>query len=43
MRCWLGLSPVTEDQSPAGLQKFLASEIDRWGALIERAGLAKSQ
>ena len=25
------------------LQKFLASEIDRWGDIIERAGVAKSQ
>ena len=29
--------------SPAELQKFLASEIDRWGGIIETAGLAKSQ
>ena len=38
----LGTVPV-EASSPAELQKFLASEIDRWGDLIERAGLAKSQ
>jgi len=25
------------------LQKFLASEIDRWGSLIQRAGLAKTE
>jgi hypothetical protein len=25
------------------LKKFLAAEIDRWGHLIERAGLAKTQ
>jgi tripartite-type tricarboxylate transporter receptor subunit TctC len=28
---------------PAELQRFLASEIDRWGDIIERAGVAKSQ
>jgi tripartite-type tricarboxylate transporter receptor subunit TctC len=39
----LGLNPVPEDRSPAELQKFLASEIDRWGGLIDRAGLAKTQ
>ena len=38
----LGIVPV-DSPSPAELQKFLASEIDRWGQLIERAGLAKSQ
>jgi hypothetical protein len=25
------------------LQKFLASEIDRWGGLIQRAGLARTE
>jgi hypothetical protein len=25
------------------LQKFLAAEIDRWGSLIQRAGLAKTE
>jgi tripartite-type tricarboxylate transporter receptor subunit TctC len=38
----LGTIPV-DSPSPAELQKFLASEIDRWGDLIERAGLAKTQ
>jgi tripartite-type tricarboxylate transporter receptor subunit TctC len=38
----LGLIPV-DSPPPAELQKFLASEIDRWGDLIERAGLAKTQ
>ena len=38
----LGTIPV-DSPPPAELQKFLASEIDRWGKLIERAGLAKSQ
>jgi len=38
----LGTFPV-DSPPPAELQKFLASEIDRWGDLIERAGLAKSQ
>jgi tripartite-type tricarboxylate transporter receptor subunit TctC len=38
----LGLVAVTSEQ-PAELQKFLATEIDRWGGLIERAGLAKTQ
>jgi tripartite-type tricarboxylate transporter receptor subunit TctC len=34
----LGTIPV-KSPSPAELQKFLAAEIDRWGKLIERAGL----
>jgi tripartite-type tricarboxylate transporter receptor subunit TctC len=38
----LGTIPV-QSPSPPELQKFLASEMDRWGRLIERAGLAKSQ
>ena len=38
----LGLIPV-DSAPPAELQKFLAAEIDRWGDLIERSGLAKSQ
>jgi tripartite-type tricarboxylate transporter receptor subunit TctC len=38
----LGVIPV-DSPPPAELQKFLASEIDRWGVLVERAGLAKSQ
>jgi tripartite-type tricarboxylate transporter receptor subunit TctC len=38
----LGLIPV-DSPPPAQLQKFLADEIDHWGKLIERAGLAKSQ
>jgi tripartite-type tricarboxylate transporter receptor subunit TctC len=38
----LGTIPV-ESPSPAELQKFLASEIDRWGDIIERAGAARSQ
>jgi tripartite-type tricarboxylate transporter receptor subunit TctC len=38
-----GTIPVAEKSSPAELQKFLASEMDRWGKLIEKAGLAKSQ
>jgi tripartite-type tricarboxylate transporter receptor subunit TctC len=38
----LGTIPV-DSPPPAELQKFLALEIDRWGDLIERAGLAKSQ
>jgi len=37
----LGTLPV-KSPSPAELQKFLASEIDRWGKLIEHAGVAKS-
>jgi tripartite-type tricarboxylate transporter receptor subunit TctC len=32
-----------QDASPDQLQRFLASEIKRWGALIDQAGLAKSQ
>jgi tripartite-type tricarboxylate transporter receptor subunit TctC len=39
----LGTIPVAEASSPAELQKFLASEIDRWGVLIEKAGLTKTQ
>jgi tripartite-type tricarboxylate transporter receptor subunit TctC len=38
----LGTIPV-DSPPPAELQKFLASEIDRWGHIIERAGVAKSQ
>jgi tripartite-type tricarboxylate transporter receptor subunit TctC len=38
----LGTIPV-DSPPPAELQKFLAAEIDRWGDLVERAGLAKSQ
>jgi tripartite-type tricarboxylate transporter receptor subunit TctC len=38
----IGAVPV-ESPPPAELQKFLASEIDRWGGIIERAGVAKSQ
>jgi tripartite-type tricarboxylate transporter receptor subunit TctC len=38
----LGLIPVAS-APPAELQKFLAAEIDRWGGMIERAGVAKSQ
>ena len=38
----LGNVPV-ESPSPAEVQKFLASEIDRWGGIVERAGVAQSQ
>ena len=38
----LGLIPVASPP-PAALQKFLASEINRWGGIIEKAGVAKSQ
>jgi tripartite-type tricarboxylate transporter receptor subunit TctC len=38
----LGAIPV-DTPPPAELQKFLASEIDRWGDIIERAGVARSQ
>src|SRR5262245_14719223 len=38
----LGTIPV-DSPAPGELQKFLAAEINRWGDLIERAGLAKSQ
>jgi tripartite-type tricarboxylate transporter receptor subunit TctC len=38
----LGTIPV-DSPPPAELQKFLASEIDRWGDIIERAGVAQSQ
>jgi tripartite-type tricarboxylate transporter receptor subunit TctC len=38
----LGLIAV-DSGPPAELQKYLATEIDRWGDLIERAGLAKTQ
>ena len=37
----LGAVP-SDGKPPAELQKFLASEIDRWGDIIERAGAAKS-
>jgi tripartite-type tricarboxylate transporter receptor subunit TctC len=38
----IGTIPV-DSPPPAELHKFLASEIDRWGRLIERAGLAKTE
>jgi tripartite-type tricarboxylate transporter receptor subunit TctC len=38
----LGLIPLTSPP-PAALQKFLAAEINRWGGIIEKAGVAKSQ
>jgi tripartite-type tricarboxylate transporter receptor subunit TctC len=37
----LGTIPV-KSPPPAELQKFLAAEIDRWGELIKRAGVAKT-
>jgi tripartite-type tricarboxylate transporter receptor subunit TctC len=37
----IGMLP-TKSASPEGLKSFLASEIVRWGKLIERAGVAKS-
>jgi tripartite-type tricarboxylate transporter receptor subunit TctC len=38
----IGTIPV-DSPPPAELQKFLASELDRWGDLIERAGLARTE
>jgi tripartite-type tricarboxylate transporter receptor subunit TctC len=38
----IGTIPV-DSPPPAELQTFLASEIERWGRLIERAGLAKTE
>jgi tripartite-type tricarboxylate transporter receptor subunit TctC len=38
----LGLLPVASPP-PAEVQQFLATEIDRWGGIIEKAGVAKSQ
>jgi len=38
----LGLIPVASPP-PAEVQKFLAAEITRWGGIIEKAGVAKSQ
>ena len=38
----IGTIPV-DSPPPAELQKFLASEIDLWGGLIQRAGLAKTE
>jgi tripartite-type tricarboxylate transporter receptor subunit TctC len=38
----LGAIPI-ESPAPDDVQKFLASEIDRWGDIIERAGVARSQ
>ena len=38
----LGTIPI-ESPPPAELQKFLAAEIERWGGIIERAGVAQSQ
>jgi tripartite-type tricarboxylate transporter receptor subunit TctC len=37
----IGALPV-KSPSPEELQKFLAAEIERWGKLVERAGVAKS-
>ena len=38
----IGTIPV-DSPPPVELQTFLASEIDRWGGVIERAGLAKTE
>src|SRR5262249_37645236 len=38
----IGTIPV-DSPPPAELQKFLASEVDRWGSLIQRAGLARTE
>ncbi|MFL6796678.1 MAG: Bug family tripartite tricarboxylate transporter substrate binding protein [Xanthobacteraceae bacterium] len=38
----LGIIPV-ESPPPSELQSFLASEIERWGRVIERAGLARTE
>jgi tripartite-type tricarboxylate transporter receptor subunit TctC len=38
----LGTIPV-ESAPPSELHKFLASEIERWGEIIEKAGVAQSQ
>jgi hypothetical protein len=38
----IGTIPV-DSPPPTELQKILASEIDRWGSLIQRAGLAKTE
>ena len=38
----IGTIPV-DSAPPAELQKFLATEIERWGGLIQRAGLAKTE
>jgi tripartite-type tricarboxylate transporter receptor subunit TctC len=37
----LGTLPV-KSAPPAELKSWLASEIDRWGKLVEKAGVAKS-
>ena len=37
----IGALPV-KSPSPDELQKFLASEVKRWGELIERSGAARS-
>jgi hypothetical protein len=34
----LGLSPI-DSPAPSELQRFVADEIVRWGAVIERAGI----
>ena len=39
----LGTPPGRTARRRRELQKFLGSEIDRWGGIIERAGVAKSQ
>jgi tripartite-type tricarboxylate transporter receptor subunit TctC len=38
----LGTIPV-DSAPPAEIHKFLASEIGRWGDIIEKAGVAQSQ
>jgi len=38
----IGTIPV-DSPPPAELQTFLASEIERWGGLIQRAGLARTE
>jgi tripartite-type tricarboxylate transporter receptor subunit TctC len=38
----LGLAPV-ESPSPKALQRFVSSEIQRWGEIVRRAGVAGSE
>ena len=38
----IGMNPVGTG-SPDELQKFLQSEIVRWGKVVEEAGIAKSE
>ena len=38
-----GMVPMDGNMTVPELQKFIASEIDRWGKVVKQAGIAGSQ